>query len=212
MGSSGWEVFSTTVGGGSGGTVTQPSGAIDISLITRDPEDGHLLTNTCYVLAGYSNEGCDENGDGQVTFDAIPFGAYTVQQTRVPAGYPAVSDFEIDVLPTDYPTGFVIRQASQPSAADTRNVSVMLIDSATNTKMPMDACVQIVNASNIGCDEDLVDGQIDFLDVPAGAHEIVVTRLPAGYSVANPNDLHVQIDAQQDPANIFVYIHVQRGA
>jgi hypothetical protein len=210
MGPGGWEIFPATVSSGSGGA-TAPSGAVDISLITRDPQDGHLLTDTCYVLVGYSNEGCDENRDGQVTFAAIPFGTWTVRQTRVPAGYPAVSDFEIDVLPTEYPTGFVVRQASQPNAANTRNVSVMLIDDAMNTKVPMDACVQIVNASNIGCDEDLVDGQIDFLDVPAGSHDIVITRLPAGYTVANPGDLHVRIDARTDPANLFVYVHLKRG-
>jgi hypothetical protein len=211
--SAGFEAFGATIVTATGGVVTQPQpgGAIDISLITRDPQTGGLLTGTCYVLVGYGNEGCDENGDGQVTFDAIPFGTWTVHQTRVPAGYPAVTDFQIDVPPTEYPTGFVVRQASQPNAPDTRNVSVMLIDVATNTKVPMDACVQIVNASNVGCDDDLRDGQIDFLDVVAGNHDIVVTRLPAGYTVANPDELFIQIDPRTDPANRFVYLYVQRG-
>jgi uncharacterized surface anchored protein len=209
-GPSGWEEFSATVDHASGGSAPA-GGTVDISLITRDPRDGHLLTDTCYVLVGYSNEGCDENGDGQVTFAAIPVGDYTVRQTRVPAGYPAVREFRIAVPPTEYPTGFVVRQAVEPNAPETRNVSVMLIDDATNTKVPMDACVQIVNASNIGCDEDLVDGQIDFVDVPAGQHEIVVTRLPAGYVVANPDDLEVRIDARTDPANVFIYLHLRRG-
>lgn len=208
--SAGFEAFGATIINASGGS-SAPAGFVDISLITRDPDTGGLLTDTCYVLVGYSNEGCDENGDGQVTFEDIPVGTWTVRQTRVPAGYPAVSDFAIDVPPTDYPTGFVVRQASQPNAPGTRNVSVMLIDASTNTKVPMDACVQIVDVSNVGCDQDLVDGQIDFLDVLAGSHDIVVTRLPAGYTVANPNDLHIRIDASSDPANLFVYLYLQRG-
>jgi hypothetical protein len=196
----GWEVFRATVS----------IGAIDISLITRDPKDGQLLTDTCYELLDYSNVGCDENGDGQVTFEAIPFGTYTVHQTRRPAGYPAISDFEIEVLPTEYPTGFVVRQAREPNAPGTRNLSVMLIDDETNEKLPTDVCVRIVDASNTGCDEDLIDGQIDFLDVPEGSHAIVVTSLPAGYAVANPDDLFIEIDASADPANLFVFIHLER--
>jgi hypothetical protein len=208
----GWERFTATiVGTGGSFSGSGSSGFVDISLITRDPDTGGLLTDTCYVVVGYSNEGCDENGDGQVTFDAIPVGTWTVRQTRVPAGYPAVRDFEIDVPATDYPTGFVVRQASQPNAPGTRNVSVVLIDASTNTKAPMDACVQIVDVSNVGCDQDLVDGQIDFLDVLAGDHDIVVTRLPAGYTVANPGDLRIRIDAQSDPANLFVYLYIRRG-
>ncbi|CAN0463523.1 unnamed protein product, partial [Phaeothamnion confervicola] len=65
--------------------------------ITRDPKDGHLLTGTCYVLVDYSNEGCDENGDGQVAFATIPPGTYTVHQTQTPNGYPTINDFAITV-------------------------------------------------------------------------------------------------------------------
>jgi uncharacterized surface anchored protein len=217
VGSAGWEEFSATITTTGGSTA--PTGSIDISLITRDPDTGGLLTGTCYVLVGYSNEGCDENGDGQVTFDDIPFGTYTVQQTQTPAGYPTINDYPINVEPvqgmpgggSDVPVGFIVRQAPEQNAPDTRNVSVMLIDVSTNTKLPMDACVQIVDVSNVGCDDDLQDGQIDFLDVQAGEHDIVVTRLPAGYTVANPDDLHVPIDVRTDPANLFVYLYVQRG-
>jgi hypothetical protein len=218
VGPAGWEEFFATITTTGGSTA--PIGSIDISLITRDPDTGGVLTGTCYVLAGYSNEGCDENGDGQVTFDDIPFGTYTVQQTQTPAGYPAINDYPINVEPVQgmagggsagVPVGFIVRQAPEQNAPDTRNVSVMLIDVSTNTKLPMDACVRIVGVSNEGCDDDLQDGQIDFLDVQAGQHTIAVTRLPAGYTVANPDDLNVRIDARTDPANLFVYLYVQRG-
>jgi hypothetical protein len=69
----------------------------DVAIATM--ENGQSATGACYVLLDYSNEGCDENGDGQVTFDDIPFGTYTVQQTRTPAGYPTINDYTINVEP-----------------------------------------------------------------------------------------------------------------
>lgn len=202
-----WEYFDTHVVSDAG-NVTE--GAIDISLITRDPKTGGLLTGTCYELRDYSNIGCDENGDGQVEFADIPFGTYTVHQTKAPDGYPTINDYAIVVEPTDIPTGFVVKQAPEQNAPNTRNVSVVLVDSSTNTKLVSDACVQIVNASNVGCDEDLRDGQIDFLDVPAGDHEIVFTRLPTGYVVATgPDDGRLHIDPERSPANVTVYIALQ---
>ncbi len=211
----GWEVFSTTVNAASGGSVAQPSlsGAIDISLITRDPDTGNLLTGTCYVLVGYSNEGCDENGDGQVTFAAIPYGAYTVHQTRTPAGYPAINDYIIDVQPLEnlpgggvleVPLGFIVKQAPDQNAPDTRNVSVVLIDVATGEKVVADVCVELVGASNIGCDDGLADGQIDFLDVPAGgAYELRFTNLPAGFEIeAAGGPLSLSIDAEPSAPSI----------
>lgn len=163
---------------------------IDISLITRDPDDGHLLTDVCYVLADFSNEGCDENGDGQVTFAQIPPGTYTVRQTKTPAGYPAVYDFEIRVLPVgnlpqgeiwQIPLGFVVKQAPEQNAPNTLNVSVILIDYATGEKLDTGICAELAGISNVGCDDDLVDGQIDFLDVPAGGpYELRFTNVPEG--------------------------------
>jgi hypothetical protein len=177
--SAGYEGFSATVIDETGDSAPSPSGAVDIALITRNPNDGHLLTGTCYLLVDYSNEGCDENGDGQVTFAAIPFGTYLVRQTQTPAGYPTIADYEIDVQPTGYmegfsfgvPLGFVVKQAPDQNAPHTRNVSVVLIDMKTHEKVLAGVCVELVGASNVGCDEDLVDGQIDFLDTRSGPSE-----------------------------------------
>ena len=187
----GWEIFPTSVSGGSG--VSQPIGSVDIALITRNPDGGTLLRDACYVLLNYSNEGCDENADGQVTFDDIPYGTYTVRQTRVPAGYPQIIDYEIKVAPMPVegggeplgvPLGFIVKQAPEQNAPATRNVSVVLVDGRTLEKVVSGACVELVGASNVGCDEALLDGQIDFLDVPAGGpYELRFTNIRAGYKV-----------------------------
>src|SRR6478735_8106669 len=76
----------------------------------------------------------DENGDGQVTFAAVPPGAYTVQQTRTPSGYPTINDYDIVVQNRfGVPLGFIVKQATAQNSPNTRNVSVAFVDSRTNT-------------------------------------------------------------------------------
>lgn len=214
--SAGFEEFPASVSGGSSETAS-PGGSVDIALITRDPQDGHLLTGTCYVLVGYSNEGCDENGDGQVTFAAIPYGTYTVHQTQTPVGYPNINDYAISVQPTGYmeapsfgvPLGFIVKQAPDQNASNTRNVSVVVLDMQTHEKVTTGVCVELIGASNVGCDEDLVDGQIDFLDVPAGgSYELRFSNLPAGAQVGEVGGpLAVTIDAGPgSPSNVMVFV------
>ena len=169
------------------------------------------------MLVGHSLEGCDENGDGQVTFAAIPYGTYTVRQTQTPAGYPTISDYEIEVEPTGYmegpsfgvPLGFVVKQAPEQNASATRNVSVVFLDMNTHERVATGACVELIGASNLGCDEDLVDGQVDFIDVPAGGpYELAFSNLPAGYEVGTVGGpLAVTIDAGvNSPANVMVFV------
>lgn len=167
----GYERFSATIvaSDGSSTDAIEPTGqaeAVDIALITREPENGDLLTGACYVLVDYSIEGCDENGDGQVTFADIPFGTYTVRQTQTPAGYSTINDYDITVAGTGYmeapsigvPLGFIVRQAPEQNAPDTRNVSVVFLDMVTHERVTTGACVELIGASNVGCDEDLIDG------------------------------------------------------
>lgn len=209
----GWEVFTAYVMS-SGGVA--PSAPIDIALITREPQNGHLLTDPCYVLVGYSNVGCDENGDGQITFASIPPGAYTVRQVRTPAGYQTIEDFTIDVRPVlgGVPLSFIVRQAPNQNAPGTRNFSVVLLDSVTGARIATGICAEIVGASNVGCDNDLLDGQIDFLDVPAGAYNLSISNLPPGYAVfIGSGPLTATIDASPGAPTsqmIFVQVYVPR--
>lgn len=227
MSTDGWEPFTATIvttGSSASGSEIRGAGAppapesIDISLITRDPGDGHLLTGACYVLVGFSNEGCDENGDGQVTFDDVPSGTYTIHQTQTPSGYPVINDYDINVEPAeglpggnpwDIPLGFVVKQAPEQNVANTRNVSVIIFDTRNNQRVTSGVCVEIAGVSNVGCDEDLIDGQIDFLDIPAGGpYDLHVTNLPAGWEVADFGGARgITVDAGESaPANQFVFI------
>ena len=163
-----------------GGTT---QGLVDVALVTRDPDNGELVTGTCYVIVNASIEGCDENGDGQVDFADVTPGEYTVTQTKTPAGYPTVGDFTI-LITRDPDQAFPIKQARQQNDADHRTISVVLVDSVTGDRITTPGgCVQIERASKVGCDRN-GDGQIDFLDIPIGTFPLVATSLPSGYESA----------------------------
>jgi murein DD-endopeptidase MepM/ murein hydrolase activator NlpD len=215
------EAVSGPSGAGQAPVISDPPvsyGTTDIALITRDPNGGALLTDPCYVLVDYSIEGCDRNADGQVTFADIPFGTYTVRQTQTPAGYPAINEFDITVspmpidgggTPPGVTTGFIVKQAPAQNAPNTRNVSVILVDGGTSERVVSGACVELVGASNVGCDTDLLDGQIDFLDVPAGGpYELRLTNIRSGYEqVTVFGTPTVSVDAAAGkPANMTVFV------
>lgn len=195
------------------------SGEVDISLVTRDPDNSQLLTDVCYVLVDYSHQGCDANQDGQVTFADIPYGNYTVRQTVTPAGYPAINDYEITVKPTEFldgtaadvPMAFVTKQATEQNAPSTRNVSIATVDMVTNEKIAIDGCVEIVGSGTDACDAVRVDGQFDFLDVPAGGPYELRFDLPDDYElelVGGP--LAIQVNADEgNQSNEIVNVRIR---
>jgi hypothetical protein len=194
-------------------STTSAAGTRDIALITRDPGDGHLVLDGCYILLEYGNAACDENGDGQITYANVPFGVYTVHQTQTPSGYPTAPDFEIrvDGPYPDVPLGYVVRQATQQVSLGSRNVSVVFVDSRTHTKVESSICVELVGGTETACDDALVDGQIDFLDVPAGTYPIDFSGLPAGWQIltGDMGDSNVTIESSPgNPSIQFMYVEV----
>ncbi len=53
-----------------------PAQAQDTTDLYLQPTDtqGNPVQGACFVLQDYSNEGCDENGDGRILFSDIPLG------------------------------------------------------------------------------------------------------------------------------------------
>src|SRR5262245_9543929 len=78
-------------------TLTRAAATTDVSVVSADIRAGQRLAGACYVIVDWSNEGCDENGDGQVDFKDVRPGTYTVTQTKSPAGFEPVADFSITV-------------------------------------------------------------------------------------------------------------------
>lgn len=62
------------------------TGTADVSIIAYDVADASRIAGACFSLRGYSNVGCDVNGDGQVEFADVAFGEYLIDVVRYPAG------------------------------------------------------------------------------------------------------------------------------
>lgn len=170
----------------------------DVHLITRDPKTGEALTDACYQLVGYSNIGCDRNKDGHVTFADIPIGQYTIRQTTTPAGYPKMDDYIVMIMggPEGYvaPVNLVLAQAAIQAPKDRYNMSVVLWERGNESLIAGSMnCTQLwhgeIAVTNLGCDEDIVDGQIDFMGVEFDANDetfVLDVELGCGF---------VQVDA-----------------
>jgi uncharacterized surface anchored protein len=169
---------------------TNTNGLVDVSIVTRD-ENGELLTGACYIINNASIEGCDENGDGQVDYQDVVPGAYTVTQTRAPGGGRTVRDFPITItgasrqVLTVYQSGW--------SASNT-NISLVAIDAETGERIAdPNICFVLIGGSEEGCDDN-VDGQIDYLGVAPGRYLVEITGVPRGY-FAYDVPLSVTVDA-----------------
>lgn len=182
----------------------------DVHLITRDPKDGALLRGACYELVGYSNVGCDENNDGQVTFDDIPLGQYTVHQVTPPTGYQRIADYTLQVAwwtPDDF-LGLVVQQAPKQTDGTTDHVSLVFLDVTTLERVASpQTCAELVGGSLVGCDDSLVDGQVDFLAVKDGEYDLKIHSLPNGYTLTYP-DTVVSVYAGDNDVNTIWYVYL----
>ncbi|HEY7032802.1 MAG TPA: SpaA isopeptide-forming pilin-related protein [Thermomicrobiales bacterium] len=172
-------------------TASRAATTTDVAIVSADIRTGQRLAGACYVIVDWSNEGCDENGDGQVDFTGVARGDYTVTQTRPPAGYLAPGDFPIAV--DDDGSGlfaaFLIPKANGDGNFD---IAVGPIDAFTDESLT-GACFVLNGGSIEGCDEN-EDGRVDYQDVRAGTYLVTETRAPIGYSV--PDDFWIAVTAK----------------
>jgi hypothetical protein len=187
--------------------------SVEVSLVSRDPKTGSLVTGVCYELLDVltndplSNVGCDENSDGQVDFKGLKPTQYTVHQTRAAKGFPLTEDFSIIVIPEDAHQSFPVYQRKQQNDARHRNVSIVLSIPGNGGRLSgKGACVEIVGATKAGCDDNN-DGQVDFVDVPVGVYTVKMTKLPSGYQqLSGPDQIHI---VETDPLSIVtMYVGV----
>ena len=73
-----------------------PLGAGQVVIRSTD-EDGNRLPGACYLIVELGFELCDDDGDGDVVFDGVPPGAYTVVETAAPPDYLGNADILIEV-------------------------------------------------------------------------------------------------------------------
>ena len=142
--------------------------------------------DVCYELAGYSNVGCDENRDGAVLFEDIPFDNYLVVASYPDSSDHRVAPFHIDVTAsqTDFTATAESRNNQVPVSGliqDTTELYLITRDPDTGEKLT-GACYELVGYSNVGCDENN-DGRVRFADIPFSTYTIRQTSAPAGYQL-----------------------------
>jgi hypothetical protein len=161
----------------------------DIRISTFNPGDDSPNTDPCYVLVDFSNEGCDRNDDGSVTFQDVPTGTYTVHQTA-DMGDREVQDFTIEVSAdsTEF-SAYTDEAAGQPGTADIR-IETMYKDGSPIA----DVCYVLVDYSNEGCDRN--DDQIvTFDDVPHGTYTLRQTQTEDGAPLVPDREITVSEDS-----------------
>lgn len=177
----------------------------DLSIASADIRTGESLTGVCYVIVDWSEEGCDENGDGEVTFQDVAVGLYTVTMTRAPSGYLRVGDFPIAVQEGD---GQVFGAFFLPRSEGNGQFDIALRAlSEDDGDVLTGACFLIYGGSIEGCDENN-DGRVEFADVRAGTYLATMTRAPRGH--LPPDAFWIDVSAR-GPRIQSVYAPVNNG-
>ncbi len=151
----------------------------DISLQTFDASTMNLVPGACYLIEGGSIIGCDENGDGQVTYQEVHTGTYVIRQTEALDGYFPIQRQWIAVT-HDGPVAVYAypQQRANPAPSGTVNVSLLSLEPSSGNALA-GACYIIENASIEGCDENS-DGKVDYRGVKPGTYTVHQTKAPAG--------------------------------
>lgn len=151
-----------------------------VSIETVDIQTGESITTACYVFFEFSEEGCDENGDGLIRFQGMPVGDYQVIQTVRAAGYLPMGDFPVSIH--NRADGQIFRVELARADGVERgpfDIALAPFDSASNR--PVQGGCFILNGGSLeGCDRN-GDGRVTFEGVSAGTYLVTQTEAAPGY-------------------------------
>ncbi len=188
-------------------------------VLLRSTDDaGESLAGSCFQLVELGIEECDDDGDGDVVFDNVPPGTYTLTQTTAPKGYQGTADTQIDVgadgvrlrvplQPDEAGNGGitpVTPESSSPVATEaaaqgTERGSLAVSVADANGDAVTGACFVLTSRDDAAsdtlkaCDKDdgNDDGQLAFDRVPAGRYRLDETRTPDGYQPADGQNVEI---------------------
>ncbi|HEU5433003.1 MAG TPA: SpaA isopeptide-forming pilin-related protein, partial [Thermomicrobiales bacterium] len=150
------------------------------------------LAGACFTLRGGGNrtDVCDnqrgdaDGTDGQIRFNDVNAGSYTLSQTTAPAGFEAAADQSVRI---DGGRTERVTVANAPAPPQGGGLTVQTVDPAG--KPVSGACfllLQGINTTGPVCDDadGGNDGTTTFANVTDGAYLVRMSRAPAGYSGA----------------------------
>jgi hypothetical protein len=151
---------------------------VDVAIEPVDGDTGAPIYGACFLFYGGSLEGCDENGDGQITYQGVTVGTYLLSQTEPVDGYMTRADSWVAVTRNGVITVALIPAGSPPPTSGLVDVSI--VTRANDGGLLTGSCYIIIDASIEGCDEN-GDGQVDFRGVVPGTYTVTQTQAPPGH-------------------------------
>ncbi|WP_218918887.1 SpaA isopeptide-forming pilin-related protein [Paenibacillus borealis] len=135
------------------------------------------------------------NVNGELVFNDLKLGKYTLEETKAPAGY----DLDESVR------NITISEKAQQVLAPIKNVETLgslklvKVDAADTTKKLAGAEFKLTNSSNVEITKTTnASGEIVFDDLKLGSYTLEETKAPAGYELdSTPKDVTITVKAQQ---------------
>ncbi|HEU0114069.1 MAG TPA: SpaA isopeptide-forming pilin-related protein, partial [Thermomicrobiales bacterium] len=189
-------------------------------IVSVRDQRGRPLDGACFILRGRGaqNEVCDnkrgdaDNTTGQIRFNDVDAGSYTLSQTTVPAGFQAAADQSVRIAGGQTERVTVTNTTAPPQGG---GLTAQTLDPAG--KPVPGACfllLQGVNATGPVCDDadGANDGTTTFASVVDGAYLVRMSRAPDGYSgggdiaarVRPGQTANVQFTVTPRPGAVFI--------
>lgn len=186
--------------GGSTAAAAAASVTVTVDTVNFQATDDKI-TDVCYIIENWSNEGCDENADGSVTFRGVAPGTYTIHQSKRAAGFLPMGDFEMAIASAPATQHIrVYLMSDRTVQRTTADISLQTFDASTMNLVPS-ACYLIEGGSINGCDEN-ADGQVTYKDVRTGTYVVRQTKALDGYFPIQRQWIAVTHDG---PVAIYAY-------
>jgi len=151
-----------------------------VHIATVDHQTGEAITTACYVFVDFSQQGCDENGDGLIRFQGMNLGDYVVTQTVRAPGYLPMGDFPVTIHERGDDQIIHVELARADGVArGPFEISIAPFDARTG-RLVTGGCFVLHGGSLEGCDEN-GDGRVDFRGVAAGTYLLSQTQAAPGY-------------------------------
>ncbi|OMF19271.1 collagen binding domain-containing protein, partial [Paenibacillus sp. FSL H8-0259] len=120
------------------------------------------------------------NANGEIVFDDLKLGTYTLEETKAPSGY------ELDSTPKDVTITVKAQQVLAPitNQETLGSLKLVKVDAADATKKLAGAEFKLTNSSKIVVAKTTnANGEIVFDDLKLGTYTLEETKAPAGYDL-----------------------------
>lgn len=131
------------------------------------------------------------NSDGSFAVEGVPTGNQSIVVSGEPAGYEVVAPSSVDVRPDGSTSPVNVTLVAQPSSVSGRV-----------NGLPAGASVTVIIGGKTATVNS--DGSFVAVDVPAGVQPVVVSGVPAGYSVVAPASVEVEPDGSTSPVEVVL--------